>query len=76
MGVLDQFQKTAGPFIDIAKIAVGISGQVQHLVGMRDSEIVVAINNNKSAPIFENADYGVIWDLYEVIPELLKKLQG
>lgn len=55
-------------------IAVGISGQVQHVVGMRDSRVVVAINNNKAAPIFESCDYGIVGDLYEVVPILSRKL--
>lgn len=57
-------------------MAIGISGQVQHLVGMRDAKVVVAINNNKSAPIFESCDYGIVGDLYEIAPimsEILSK---
>jgi electron transfer flavoprotein alpha subunit len=49
-------------------LALGISGQVQHQVGMRDAKIVVAINNNKSAPIFQSCDYGIVGDLYEIGP--------
>jgi electron transfer flavoprotein alpha subunit len=56
-------------------VAVGLSGQVQHMVGCRESKIIVAINNDERSPIFEAADYGLVGDLYEVLPLLTAALR-
>lgn len=57
-------------------IGLGVSGQIQHVTGIRDSKVIFAVNRDENAPIFEAADYGIVGDLYQVVPKLIEELKS
>jgi len=70
---IGQTGKTVRPKVFVA---IGISGAVQHIAGMKESETIIAINNNAKETIFHNSDFGIVGDYEDILPELIEKVNG